>query len=77
MSFQAYLKNIETHTGKTILDIQEQASLDGLFQKDLKATQFVSYMKETYDLGKGHSMALWKYFIDINDIHTKHTTISS
>ena len=77
MSFQAYLKNIETQTGKTILDIQEQASLDGLFQEDLKATQFVSYMKETYDLGKGHSMALWKYFIDKRFIHTKHTTIST
>jgi len=37
MSFQVYLKNIETQTGKTILDIQEQASLDGLFQEDLKA----------------------------------------
>ena len=77
MSFQVYLKNIETQTGKTILDIQEQASIDGLFQEDLKATQFVSYMKETYDLGKGHSMALWKHFIDINVIHTKHTTIST
>ena len=76
MSFQAYIKNIETYTGKTILDIQEKALLEGLFKEDLKATQFVSYMKETYDLGKGHSMALWKYFIDMKVIHTKHTTIS-
>lgn len=77
MSFQAYLNNIEKHTGKTIIEIQEKASLDGLFKDDLKATQFVSYMKETYDLGKGHSMALWKHFIDTKVIHTKHTTIST
>ncbi len=30
----------------------------------IHATTFVNYLKDTYDLGRGHAMALWKYFIE-------------
>ncbi len=57
MSFQAYLDNIETKTGKTPNEFIELAKIKG-FGKDTKAGDIVSWLKQDYELGHGHAMAL-------------------
>lgn len=67
MSFQAYLDNIQSKTGKTAEDLQKLAQekgflKDGKLVAEVKAGQIVSWLKEEYDLGHGHSMAIYAYF---------------
>jgi hypothetical protein len=57
MSFQAYLDNIETKTGKTPNDFIALARDKG-FTADTKAGEIVSWLKEDFGLGHGHAMAL-------------------
>lgn len=57
MSFQAYLDNIETITGKTPNDFIKLAKAKG-FGIDTKANEIVTWLKEDFDLGRGHAMAL-------------------
>lgn len=75
MSFQAYIDNITEKTGKTPAQIREEALSQGILAEDMKATAFTGWLKQTYELGHGHSMALWKYFIDKKWIVTKHSKI--
>lgn len=72
MSFQAYLDAVMRISGKSIEDIKTKMQADGLFRQDVKADTFVAYLKDTYQLGRGHSMALWKYAIESNWFTTKH-----
>lgn len=67
MSFQAYLDNIREKTGKTAEDLQKLAHEkgfleDGKLLAEVKAGQIVSWLKEDYDLGHGHAMAIYAYF---------------
>lgn len=57
MSFQAYLDNIETKTGKTPDELLELASKKG-FGPDTTAGEIVDWLKTDLDLGRGHAMAL-------------------
>jgi hypothetical protein len=57
MSFQAYLDNIETKTGKTPNAFIELAKAKG-FTADTKAGEIVAWLKEDFGLGHGHAMAL-------------------
>jgi len=57
MSFQAYLDNIEDKTGKTPNGFLALASEKG-FNKDTKSMEIVNLLKEDFDLGRGHAMAL-------------------
>ncbi|MBP9827380.1 DUF4287 domain-containing protein [Candidatus Saccharibacteria bacterium] len=57
MSFQAYLDNIETKTGKTPNELIELARIKG-FNKDSKAGEIIDWLKQDFDLGRGHAMAL-------------------
>lgn len=57
MSFQAYLDNIEEKTGKTPAQFIALAKKKG-FGPDTKAGEIVAWLKEDYDLGRGHAMAL-------------------
>ena len=57
MSFQAYLDNIETKTGKIPNDFIELAKAKG-FDKDTKAGEIVAWLKQDYELGHGHAMAM-------------------
>lgn len=57
MSFQAYLDNIEQKTGKTPQELVDLAQAKG-FNSDTKAGEIVTWLKEDYDLGRGHAMAL-------------------
>ena len=67
MSFQAYLDNIQKKTGKTPDDFKKLAEQKGFLQKgklkpDIKAGQIVAWLKEDFDLGHGHAMAIYAVF---------------
>jgi uncharacterized protein YndB with AHSA1/START domain len=64
MSFQAYLDAIQKITKQTPEQIKRKADKDNLLTASLTATTFVDWLQHIYDLGRGHSMALWKYFIE-------------
>lgn len=57
MSFQAYLDNIETKTGKTPNEFIALAKAKGI-GPDAKASDIISWLKDDFDLGRGHAMAL-------------------
>jgi hypothetical protein len=62
MSFQAYIDNIKSKTGKTPEDFKKQMEKDGKMKKEMKATDLVNWLKDNYELGHGHSMAIWAVF---------------
>jgi hypothetical protein len=62
MSFQAYLDNIKTKTGKTPEQIKKLAEKRGVFKADMKAGDLVNFLKDEFGLGHGHSMAIWAVF---------------
>jgi hypothetical protein len=62
MSFQSYIDNIKTKTGKTPADFKNQMEKEGLLTPELKAGDLVAWLKKNYDLGHGHSMAIWAVF---------------
>lgn len=62
MSFQAYLDNIKAKTGKTPEDFKAAMEAKGVYKVDMKATELVDFLKQEYDLGHGHAMAIWAYF---------------
>lgn len=57
MSFQAYLDAAEKKTGLTPRQLVERAHELG-FGPDTKATPILEWLKQDYDLGRGHGMAL-------------------
>ena len=59
MSFQAYLKNIKAKTGKTPEDFKKLAEKKGLLKPGVKAGSIVAWLKEDFDLGHGHAMAIY------------------
>jgi hypothetical protein len=64
MSFQAYLDNIRTKTGKTPEDFKTHATKAGVYRPDMKATELTTWLKQEYELGHGHAMAVWAVFKD-------------
>lgn len=63
MSFQAYLDNIQAKTGKSPADFKKLAdqkgfSVKGKLKPDVKAGQVVAWLKEDFELGHGHAMAI-------------------
>ena len=71
MSFQAYLDNIETKTGKTPSEFIEMAHAKG-FDENTKAGDIVAWLAADFGLGRGHAMALVhviKHGAQISDKH--------
>jgi hypothetical protein len=64
MSFQAYLDNIKAKTGKTPTQLKDAAVKAGVFSPDMKAGELVAWLKKEFELGHGHSMAIWAVFKD-------------
>lgn len=67
MSFQAYIDNIKTKTGKNPNDFKKLAEKKGFLQKGklnpaIKATQITDWLKEEFELGHGHAMAIYASF---------------
>ena len=71
MSFQAYLDNIETKTGLTPRQFIELASAKG-FDAETKATPILEWLKDDYELGRGHAMALVHVITKGPQISAKH-----
>jgi hypothetical protein len=72
MSFQAYLDAIEDKTGRTPRELVDIANAKGFNAPGVKAGAIVDWLKEDYDLGRGHAMAL-VYVIQKGDtISEKH-----
>lgn len=59
MSFQAYLDTIKAKTGKTPEELKVIAEKAGVYKPDMKASELVAWLKQEYNLGHGHSMAVW------------------
>lgn len=67
MSFQAYLDTIKTKTGKGPEDFKKLAEQKGFLKKGkiiegIKAGQIVQWLKEDFELGHGHAMAMYALF---------------
>ena len=67
MSFQAYLDNIKAKTGKDIADFKKLAEEKGFLEKGklkegVKAGDIVAWLKKDFELGHGHSMAVFAAF---------------
>jgi len=71
MSFQVYLDNIETKTGKTPQQLIDIATAKG-YDKDTKAGEIIDWLKIDYDLGRGHAMALYYVIKNGTTISDKH-----
>ena len=64
MSFQAYLNNIQAKTGKTPDDFRKLAAQrgfteNGTIKSGVKAGEIVQWLKDDFDLGHGHAMAIY------------------
>jgi hypothetical protein len=64
MSFQAYLDNIKAKTGKSPDDFKAIAEkkefiIDGKLNPKIKATEITNWLKEEFELGHGHAMAIY------------------
>jgi Domain of unknown function (DUF4287) len=72
MSFQAYIDNIKTKTGKSPDDFKKLAEKKGFLKagqlvKNVKATEITNWLKEEFELGHGHAMAIYAIFKGKND----------
>lgn len=75
MSFQAYLDNVEAKTGKTPNEFISLAKEKG-FGPDTKAGEIVSWLKQDFDLGHGHAMAMAHVIKNGPKIGDKHVNSS-
>jgi hypothetical protein len=67
MSFQAYINNINEKTGKTPNDFKKLAEKKGFIEKgnvkeSVKAGEIITWLKDDFDLGHGHAMAIYATF---------------
>lgn len=67
MSFQAYIDNIKAKTGKSPADFLVLATekgffIDGKLNPTIKATEVTNWLKEEFELGQGHAMAIYATF---------------
>lgn len=64
MSFQAYIDNIKAKTGKWPDDFKKLAAQKGFLQNGaikpgVKAGEITGWLKDDFDLGHGHAMAIY------------------
>jgi hypothetical protein len=67
MSFQAYIDNSKVKTGKTSADFKKMAEekefiIDGKLNPKIKAAEITNWLKEEFELGHGHAMAIYATF---------------
>lgn len=76
MSFQAYLSNIKEKTGKGPDDFKKLAEQkgfvqDGTIKPEVKAGDIVKWLKEDFELGHGHSMAIYALLKGVKNENSK------
>lgn len=62
MSFKTYMTNIQEKTGKSPEDFKRMAEEKGFLQNGeltVKATQITNWLKDEFELGHGHAMAVY------------------
>ena len=64
INLQAYFDTIKKKTGKTPDDFKKLAGKKGFFSKGklkptVKATEIFTWLKEDFELGRGHAMAIY------------------
>ena len=67
MSFQAYIDNIQKKTGKGPEDFKKLADKKGFtnngkLAEGVKAGEIVQWLKDDFELGHGHAMAIYALF---------------
>jgi len=72
MSFQAYLDNIKKQTGKRPDEFVALAKAKGLTAPETKTSVIVAWLKEDFNLGRGHAMALVHVFNSGAAMSEKH-----
>ena len=72
MSFQAYLDNIQIKTGKSPQELIDIAKSKGLDSPGTKAGVILQWLKDDFDLGRGHAMAIVHVIKKGNTIGDKH-----
>jgi hypothetical protein len=72
MSFQAYLDNIEAKTGKTPNDFMALAKTKEFDDPTVKTGVIVAWLKEDFQLGHGHAMAMAHVIKNGAKISDKH-----
>jgi Domain of unknown function (DUF4287)/Domain of unknown function (DUF5655) len=58
VTFQAYLDTIKAKTGLEPADFRTIAEERGLLEENVKVGQIVEWLKDDFDLGQGHAMAI-------------------
>lgn len=63
MTFKAYLDNIEAKTGTSAADLKKLARKKGYLSKEglragIKVGEVVAWLKQDFQLGHGHAMAI-------------------
>lgn len=71
MSFQAYLDTIEQKTGKIPQVLVDEAHALG-FGPETKSGEIVTWLAESYGLGRGHAMAMVHVIKNGPQIADKH-----
>jgi hypothetical protein len=72
VSFQAYLDNVEERTGLTPRQFIQLAHEKGFDDPQVKAGAIVDWLKQDYDLGRGHAMAIVHVIRKGAQIDAKH-----
>ena len=72
MSFQSYLKNIKEKTGNGAAEFKKLAdekgyTQDGVLKPNIKAGEVTAWLKEDFQLGHGHAMAIYALLKGIKD----------
>lgn len=67
INLKAYYATIKTKTGKTPSDFKKLATKKGFIVKGtlnstVKATEIFNWLKEDFQLGRGHAMAIYHSF---------------
>lgn len=63
MSFEGYLRNIETKTGRSPEDFMKLAKKEGFMagdrlREDVRVANVVLWLRDSFGLGHGHAMAI-------------------
>ncbi|MCB1500143.1 MAG: DUF4287 domain-containing protein [Bauldia sp.] len=59
MSFQAYIDNVASKTGKTPEDFRKLAERKGLLRPGVKAGEITGWLQSEFGLGLGHARAIY------------------
>jgi hypothetical protein len=76
MTFQAYIDNIQTKTGKSPADFRRLADEKGFMEQGaikvgVKAGRIVKWLGDDFGLGHGHAMAIYAVLKGVGPVSAK------